>query len=279
MKPLLPPPPPPPFPPPTLQDFQQGAISRYIAVAGLVFILYDHILSFSDEVELVWKASWTFPKAIFLLLRYAVPCALIVHNYQLIGLNTVMNPNTFCQVWFNIVVCLGMVTIAIGNFLVLLRLWLIRDRNQKFIFSTLMLFVIAHVATITCVVIVLINVNPGFMFDPSLSMCVMMRRSILGLLYAPAVIFDGIALVVTFWNAFGRPRSQEMGLVQCLCEDGFVFVLLLFLMRLVNFFMTLVGPLPMIFLTVYVIWATTTVTVSWLVLDLRRNGRSAKHDA
>ena len=43
--------------------------------------------------------------------------------------------------------------------LVLLRLWLIKNRNQKFIFSTLILFVIAHVATITCVVIVLINVN------------------------------------------------------------------------------------------------------------------------
>ena len=43
--------------------------------------------------------------------------------------------------------------------LVLLRLWLIRNRNQKFIFSTLILFVIANVATITCVIIVLINTN------------------------------------------------------------------------------------------------------------------------
>ena len=43
--------------------------------------------------------------------------------------------------------------------LVLLRLWLIRNRNQKFIFATLVLFVIAYVATITCVVIVLVNAN------------------------------------------------------------------------------------------------------------------------
>lgn len=94
--------------------------------------------------------------------------------------------------------------------LVLLRLWLIRNRNQKFIFSTLILFVFAHVATITCVVTVLINVNrkhtffalceqeqhkltlpivctASLMFDHELSMCVMMRRSILGLLYVPAV--------------------------------------------------------------------------------------------
>jgi len=230
-------------------------------------------------VELVWKAKWTFPKVIFLLLRYAVPSALIVHNYQIVGLHSIVDPNSFCQVWFNVVVCLGMVSTAIGNFLVLLRLWLLRNRSQKFILSTLILFVVAHLATITCVVIVLINVNPSFMFDPTLNMCVMVHRSIVGLLYVPAVIFDGIALAVTFWNAFGRPRRQEIGLLQYLREDGFIFVLLLFLMRLVNFFMTLFGPLFMVFLTIYVIWATTTATVSWLVLDFRRNGRSDKNTA
>lgn len=49
--------------------------------------------------------------------------------------------------------------------LVLLRLWLIRNRNQKFIFATLVLFVIAYVATITCVVIVLVNANREYPFS------------------------------------------------------------------------------------------------------------------
>jgi len=273
----LPPPPPPPPPiHPSALLIQQGIAAKYLGVAGLVFLLYDHIISFGDEVELVWKAKWTLPKVIFLLLRYGVPCALIVHIYQLSALNAIMDPDGFCEVWFNVMVCFGMVTNAIGNFLVLLRLWLITNRNQKFIFATLILFVIAHVATITCVVIVLVNANPSLIFDPVLTMCMMIRRSILGLLYVPAVIFDSVALVVTFWNALRRPRSQEMGLMRYLRQDGFIFVLLLFLMRLVNFFMTLFGPLSMIFSAIYVVWATTTVTVSWLVLDFRRNGRSQK---
>jgi len=247
-----------------------------LGVAGLTFLLYDHIISFSDEVELVWKARWTFPKAIFLLLRYGVPCALILHIYQLSALHMIMNPDGFCEVWFNVMVCFGMVTNAMGNFLVLLRLWLIRNRNQKFMFSTLILFVIAHGATITCVVVILINANPSLMFDPVLEMCMMMRRTILGFLYVPAIIFDGVALAVTFWNALGRPRCQGMGLMPYLRQDGFIFVLLLFLMHLVNCLMALFGPLSMICFAIYVIWATTTVTVSWLVLDLRRNGRSHK---
>jgi len=274
--PFAPPPFPPPSRPPTLQEFQQATACKYTAAAGLAFLLYDHIISFSDEVELVWKAKWTFAKAIFLLLRYAVPCAFIVHNYQLAGLNLVQKPNSFCQVWFNIMVCLGMMTVAIGNFLVLLRLWLLRNRNRRFIFFTLILFVIANLASIACVVIVLVNVNSSMMYDPGLRMCVMAHRGLIGLLFAPAVIFDGIALVATLWNALGRPRCQQMSLMQYLRQDGFIFVLLLFLMRAINFFTSLFGPLHIIFLTIYIIWATTTVTVSWLVLDLRRNGRSAK---
>lgn len=238
-------------------------------------MIYDHIISFSDEVELVWKAKWTLPKTIFLLLRYAVPCALIVHAFQLAALNSLPDPNKFCQVWFSVVVCLGMTSIAIGNFLVLLRLWVLRNRNQKFIFSTLMFFVVAHTATIICVVIVLIRITPSLMFD-SLGMCVIARRSILGLLYIPSVGFDAIALVATFWNSLGRPRSCGRDLIRHLRQDGFIFVLLLFLMRVTLLFTTLFGPLHRIFLSIYIIWTTTTVTVSWLVLDIRRNGRPAK---
>jgi len=135
--PVIPLPPPPPPPPLPLQDFHQAAACKYIAAAGLAFLVYDHIISFNDEVELVWKAKWTFPKATFLLLRYAVPCALIVHNYQSSGLTLLQKPDAFCQAWFNIVVCLGMITKAIGNFLVLLRLWVLRNRNQNiYLFNT-----------------------------------------------------------------------------------------------------------------------------------------------
>lgn len=34
-------------------------------------MFYDHSLTFSDEVELVWKAPPSFSKALFLLNRYA----------------------------------------------------------------------------------------------------------------------------------------------------------------------------------------------------------------
>jgi hypothetical protein len=79
----------------------------------------------------------------------------------------------------------------------------------------------------------------------NLGMCIIARRSILGILYVPAVslsyvlqpaysretflkykvIFNALALAATIWNAIGRPCCQGTSLMQYLRQDGFIFVL------------------------------------------------------
>lgn len=41
-------------------------------------MFYDHMLTFEDEVQLIWKARTTLPKMLFLFNRYAVPLVLII---------------------------------------------------------------------------------------------------------------------------------------------------------------------------------------------------------
>ncbi|EEB89744.1 hypothetical protein MPER_12126, partial [Moniliophthora perniciosa FA553] len=43
-----------------------------LRAAGVVILLYDHLLTFDDEVELIWKGEWRFPKLMFLFIRYIV---------------------------------------------------------------------------------------------------------------------------------------------------------------------------------------------------------------
>src|SRR5271168_1904117 len=79
----------------------------------------------------------------------------------------------------------------------------------------------------------------------NLGMCIIVCRSILGILYVPAVsfsyvlrpaysretllkykvIFNALALAATIWNAIGRPRREGTSLMQYLRQDGFIFVL------------------------------------------------------
>ncbi|ELU44166.1 dephospho-CoA kinase [Rhizoctonia solani AG-1 IA] len=74
--------------------------SRYMGVAGYTLLLYDHILTFPAEVELVWKAdkrntvTW-----LFFANRYLVPIILSIDLYDKGGLASHLSTN-FCQAWF-----------------------------------------------------------------------------------------------------------------------------------------------------------------------------------
>ncbi len=52
----------------------------HIAI-GLMVLLYDHILTFADEVKLIWTAPATYAKYIFLLNRYTVLGTLLAVAY------------------------------------------------------------------------------------------------------------------------------------------------------------------------------------------------------
>ncbi|ESK92960.1 hypothetical protein Moror_9033 [Moniliophthora roreri MCA 2997] len=44
--------------------------TRYAGVAAITILLYDHIVTFGAEVDLIWTKSWSFIKALFLVHRY-----------------------------------------------------------------------------------------------------------------------------------------------------------------------------------------------------------------
>ncbi|OCB87203.1 hypothetical protein A7U60_g5719 [Sanghuangporus baumii] len=43
---------------------------RLCTTSSSVIILYDHLITFSDEVHLIWKSRWSAGKALFLISRY-----------------------------------------------------------------------------------------------------------------------------------------------------------------------------------------------------------------
>lgn len=61
--------------------FAHYMLNAFTIAVGLVFLLYDHALTFSDEVELVWKAKPSFAKRLFLFNRYLVAGCLIAVAY------------------------------------------------------------------------------------------------------------------------------------------------------------------------------------------------------
>ncbi|KAH8115743.1 hypothetical protein DFH11DRAFT_1586904 [Phellopilus nigrolimitatus] len=45
-------------------------VVKYMTVASATFHIYDCMITFSEEVELIWRAKWGFGKVLFFLTRY-----------------------------------------------------------------------------------------------------------------------------------------------------------------------------------------------------------------
>ncbi|KAF4615902.1 hypothetical protein D9613_011369 [Agrocybe pediades] len=51
---------------------------KYFQIAAYVMLLYDHMLTFSDEVERIWKARFSGATLLFLINRYVTPLQFII---------------------------------------------------------------------------------------------------------------------------------------------------------------------------------------------------------
>lgn len=240
--------------------------SRYASIAGYVLMLYDHILTFDEEVRFIWAAPWTLPKTLFLIIRYFVPAFVLIHLCQLTGLSTFSD--TFCKVWFNVSASMGIITIAIGNFLALMHIWNLWDRDGRLMISTSCLFVATQIANIICLTFSLVHITESVYFNSTFSMCMLTDRHSAGIIWVPGVAFEAVIFSALFWNALSRPRYLEDDFTKVLYRDGFAYILVVFVLRLMNLILSFVAPLSLIFLGIFFIWCSTTMTVTRLVLNV-----------
>ncbi|KAJ8701312.1 hypothetical protein PTI98_000114 [Pleurotus ostreatus] len=57
--------------------------TRYAQLASSSIIIFDHLATFSDEVELIWSSSWSIGKVLFIINRYYGLASVIMNNYGL----------------------------------------------------------------------------------------------------------------------------------------------------------------------------------------------------
>ncbi|KAG9075163.1 hypothetical protein FRC06_010241, partial [Ceratobasidium sp. 370] len=73
--------------------------TRYLTFAGYVVLLYDHLLTLGDEIELVWSRPGNIVSVIFLANRYTTPLVLAVDVYDKGGLARHLT-TPYCRTWF-----------------------------------------------------------------------------------------------------------------------------------------------------------------------------------
>ncbi|KAJ6464360.1 hypothetical protein C8R45DRAFT_1023812 [Mycena sanguinolenta] len=259
---------------------QNVVTSRYVSVAGYVVLLYDHLLTLDDEVEYIWRANNTVAKILFLILRYLVPLFLTGEAITRSGLAVVPMSDVVRRSYGFIhpSVYAGLVSIAISNFLVLLRIWTTLPRGHLLVVRSLWFFIVMQLVGLAVTTWVITNMIPVLYFDASVGFCSFSSKPKVAGLWIPGLIFEVVVFVTVCWNALDRPRAlgtdSEAHITRMLFRDGITYFIVS--LRIANTVLAFVAPVSLIFVVVYFIWATTTVTTSRLIINSRREGGEAK---
>ncbi|KAF9549177.1 hypothetical protein CPC08DRAFT_715511 [Agrocybe pediades] len=68
-----------------LQILQELQLVRYTRLVATTVIFYDHLLTFGNEIELIWKWGWSLPQCLVLAIRYYALGVAVVGNYGIFG--------------------------------------------------------------------------------------------------------------------------------------------------------------------------------------------------
>jgi len=245
---------------------------QYVTAAGLVMLLYDHMLTFDQEVQLIWSTKLTLPSLLFLFNRYVVPVAMIIRTKDLSGIATQILSDNYCKWSIGIATILGLVTIGISNILVLLRLWVVWDGNKQLMYWTGAACFTSLAAGFLVAGFVFPVALPYIVYNQHFHACLLVQtpRVNVGYLWLPGLVFEVIVFFVVFWDALERPRTRDSEITKALYRDGFLYFFVLCVLRLINMLLGIIAPLSLIFLGVLFIWSAVNIAVSRLILNSRQ---------
>ncbi|KAJ7935849.1 hypothetical protein B0H13DRAFT_447408 [Mycena leptocephala] len=252
---------------------QNVVTTRYVSAAGFVLLIYDHLLTLGDEVEYIWSAPFTLAKSVFLILRYMVPLFLLGETITRSGLAVIPMSDTV-RVKPLLRTYAGWFSITISNFLVLLRIWATLPRGHRYITWSLAFFIFVQVASFGVTSWGVSNMIAVLFFDPAAGFCSFSSKPNVVGLWLPGILFEVVVFVTAWWNALDRPRTvgpdSNSHISRVFFRDGVAYFVILFVLRVANAVLAIVAPVSLMFVGVYFIWASTTLTTSRLIINARR---------
>ncbi|KAG2055197.1 hypothetical protein BDR06DRAFT_1007105 [Suillus hirtellus] len=124
-------------------------VSSYFIVVASTSVIYDWVLTFGLEVELVWKQRWSLITVLFLSVRYlgiSYAVLSVLFNVPTISMTDAFNIMTATAVSFILTIAvdwIAMVVTAMLGLIMLVRLYAMYQRSRKVLIPLVVIFVTA----------------------------------------------------------------------------------------------------------------------------------------
>ncbi|KAF5351984.1 hypothetical protein D9756_007380 [Leucocoprinus leucothites] len=251
--------------------FHYTNVTRYLSGAGLVALIYDHILTLPSEISLIWPAPSSYAKYIFLFNRYLVPASLLTIAWEMNHFAGTPLLNETCRNMFSAIAMLSVLSLGMANILVLLWVVNLWDKSRTIAWMLTIGFIISTGTSSSLMIASLVELGESVSFSPVFSMCILTKTTPkLIVVWAAPMVFEIIVLVATWWNALSVPREANMPLRSALHRDGVTFFMALTLLRSINISLASTRRPELVVIAVFWVWSMTTLILNRSLLRLQR---------
>jgi len=259
--------------------FHIAALERYLSVVGLVAVLYDHVLTFDDEIRVVWTAPRSFAKWMFLLNRYITEACLLVAAHQISGFSTNGNSDEKCQIVVSIIIVYGIFSTLTANVLAFLRVVVLWDKSPRIVLGLSIILTLCTLSTIGSLTATVVILKPTIKYNSLVQACTLTKTgpSVIASFVA-LTFFELTVLVLTAYNALSRPRDSRNPLLRSLYRDGMLCFAAITVFRLTNLISVSVAQPGIASIPLYFSWAMVTLAINRLLISLRSSEKCGGHD-
>ncbi|KIJ54943.1 hypothetical protein M422DRAFT_24807 [Sphaerobolus stellatus SS14] len=251
-------------------------ISRYLIAAACTCLYLDHFLTLKDEVALVWKARASLVKYAFLLFRYTGLASLTLLAYSSSGQAKSIDDKV-CQRFIPGLIAGLVITTLISDALAVLHVSGIWKRNLKIFVVLAIVFIVTSVIALGTRIHGLTDL--ALSRNALLNTCQSSEEKpyLLAIPWAASLVFDAFVLAFMGFNAFTtfRGSARESRVKIAMARDGAWYFLVIFVVRLVNLFLTIWAPF-WVFGIAGLSWPVTTITLSRFLFRMRGRQKQAE---
>ncbi|KAJ7163071.1 hypothetical protein C8R46DRAFT_333944 [Mycena filopes] len=242
--------------------------TRFVSALAVAVLLYDHILTLGDEIELIWcnQLATTSHRVAFMMNRYLTEVMVLYVGMVLSGTDGNQNTGS-CHTFIWIFTVFSILFVG-GSHLVLMgQLYILWDRRPTIRWILCGSFVLAMGCATLFFFLAGSQVQSSTSYNPLIRMCTFTQKPwAMDFALVTLTIFDLFIIIMTISNGFHRPYKTESEVLLALLRDGAGMFVALFLLRVANLLMGLFGGPIQAFITLIFIWSMCSIVSSRIQL-------------
>ncbi|KII83978.1 hypothetical protein PLICRDRAFT_46754 [Plicaturopsis crispa FD-325 SS-3] len=248
--------------------------TKMMILSGVTVLTYDHILTFNEELNLIWRPKFVLVSWIFLFNRYLVPALLAVDIYEHFYLDMPYHQGIqFCKIWIVIQGYFTILSFMSIHVIVAFRVYALHGGRP---WVSRVLWAAGIIYSIVCLVLSTLEQLPQTSPWPDSVRAI--RHQCIGsipswswVIWLPSVVFETLLFGLTMAAALRQATygTSFNSMYQILYRDGILSFLAVSLCSLFSLLVWVTAPQSLLGLGRYFALALVNVAGSRLVLNLK----------